>query len=145
MSAKASHSADEAWHRGAGSHWPQELKSTVLYLVTKGSAVAAVACAQLIGTMSQEHHSGCAPVLPIVPGLPVQRALRLGSQPQGRANVEVHDCVRRAQQVCADTAKFAGQPSQKGSHSQGCTLAASTTDLPSGCKESGRFIELHSL
>ena len=120
-------------------------KINSLHLVAERSAVAAIACAQLIGTVTQEHYSGCAPVLPTVPSLPVKHALYLSSQPQGRANVKVHDCVRRAQQVCADTAKFAGQPSQKGSHSQGCTLAASTTDLPSGCKESGRFIELHSL
>ena len=112
--------------------------SNHLYLVTEGSAVAAIACAQLIGTMSQEHHSGCAPVLPIMPRLPVQHALCLSSQPQGRANVEIHECVRRAQQVCADTASFAAQPSQNVSHSQGYTLAASTTGLPPVCKQSGR-------
>ena len=80
----------------------------IWHLVTEGSPVAAIACAQLIGTMPQQHHSGCAPVLPIVPIRPMQRALCLSGQPQGRANVEVHDCIRRAQQICTDTGDIAG-------------------------------------
>lgn len=65
--------------------------------MAEGGAVAAIATTQLICTMPQQHDSGSASV---APPRAVYLALSLRRQPQGCSNVEVHDCVRRAQQVC---------------------------------------------
>lgn len=67
------------------------------HLVAEGSAVASIASAQLVSPMPQQHHPRPAPK---TPSTAMQLALGLCSQPQRSPYVEVHDSVRRAQQIC---------------------------------------------
>lgn len=67
------------------------------HLVAEGGAVASIASAQLVSPMPQQHHPRTAPENP---STAMQLALGLCSQPQRSPYVEVHDSVRRAQQIC---------------------------------------------